>query len=84
MRAHVLLNLSNVLAKRNKMQSWPCILSLFRKEFNKFNYTGAQMLDTTYHMTMKNLEVAFFVTTFGFSRILPHVIMDVITFAKNL
>ena len=29
------------------------ILSLFRKEFNKFNYTGAQMLDSIYHMPLK-------------------------------
>ena len=82
--AHVLLNLLNVLAKSNKMQGWSCILSLFCNEFNKFNYTGAQMLDSTYHMTMKNLEFAFFVTTLGFSRILRHVEMDVITFPENL
>ena len=33
------------------------ILSVFRKEFNKFNITVAQMLDSIYHMTfnLKNL-----------------------------
>ena len=29
------------------------ILSLFRKEFNKFNNTGAGMLDSIYNMTLK-------------------------------
>ena len=37
MSAHVLLNLSNQLAKRDKMRGLPSILSLFRNEFNKFN-----------------------------------------------
>ena len=41
MSAHVLLNLSNKLGKRDKMQGLPRILSLFRYEFNKFNNTRA-------------------------------------------
>ena len=45
MSAHVLLNLLNVLKKRDKMRGLPRILSLFRNEFNKFNSTGARMLD---------------------------------------
>ena len=32
------------------MRSLPNILSLFRNEFNKFNNTRAQMLDSIYHM----------------------------------
>ena len=28
------------------------MLSLFRKEFNKFNYTRARKLDSIYHMTL--------------------------------
>ena len=48
MSAHVLLNL---LGKRDKMRGLPCILSLFRNEFNKFNNTRARMLDSIYHMT---------------------------------
>ena len=32
------------------MQGMPNILSLFRNEFNKFNNTGARMLDYFYHM----------------------------------
>ena len=53
MSAHVLLNLLNELGKRDKMQGLPRILSLFRNKFNKFNNTGAQMLDSIYHMTLQ-------------------------------
>ena len=53
MSAHVLLNLLNKLGKRDKMLGLPSILSLFRNKFNKFNNTGAQMLDSIYHMTLK-------------------------------
>ena len=35
------------------MRGLPSILSLFRNEFNKFNTTGARMLDSIYHMTLK-------------------------------
>ena len=41
MSAHVLLNLLNELRKSN--------------EFNKFNNTRAQMLDSIYHMTLRLL-----------------------------
>ena len=51
--AHVLLNLSNELGKRDKMRGLPSILSLFRIEFNEYNNKGARMLDFTYHMTLK-------------------------------
>ena len=51
MSAHVLLNLLNKLGKKEKMRGLPSILSLFRNEFNKFNNTGARMLDSIYHMT---------------------------------
>ena len=43
--AHVLLNLINELGKRDKMRGLPSILSFFRNEFNKFDNTGARMLD---------------------------------------
>ena len=49
MSAPVLLNLFNELGKSDKMQGLSSILSLFRNEFNKFNNTGAQMLDSIYH-----------------------------------
>ena len=51
MSAHVLLNLLNELGKSDKMRGLPSILLLFLKEFNKFNNTGARMLDSIYHMT---------------------------------
>ena len=35
------------------------ILSLFRNEFDKFNYTGARMLGSIYHMALKILKNAF-------------------------
>ena len=34
------------LGKEIKMRGLPSILSLFRNEFNKFNNTGARMLDS--------------------------------------
>ena len=46
---NVLLNLLNELSKRDKMRGLPSILSLFRNEFDNFNKTGAQMLDSIYH-----------------------------------
>ena len=53
MSAHVLLNLLNDLSTRDKMRDLSSILSLFRKEFNKFNTTRARMLDSIYHMTLR-------------------------------
>ena len=55
MSAHVLLNSLNELGKIYKMRGLPSILSHFRNEFNKFNYTRARMLDSIYHMTLKLL-----------------------------
>ena len=53
--AHVLLNILNELGKRDKMRGLQSILSLFRKEFNKFNKTRVRMLDSIYHMALKLL-----------------------------
>ena len=47
-----LLNLSNELGKSDIMRGWPSIVSLFRNSFDKFNNTGARMLDLTYHVTL--------------------------------
>ena len=41
------------------MRGLPSILSLFRKDFNKFNNTGARMLDSYYHMTSKVQKITF-------------------------
>ena len=43
MSAHVLLHLLIKLGIRDIMLGKPRILSLFRKEFNKFNNTGNQI-----------------------------------------
>ena len=50
MSAHVLLNLLNELGKSDKMRGLLSILLLFCNGFNKFNNTGARMLDSIYHM----------------------------------
>ena len=55
MSAHVLLNLLKELRKRDQMRGLPSILPVFHNEFYKFNNTGAQMLDSIYHMTLKLL-----------------------------
>ena len=51
MSSHVLLNLLNELRKSDKMRGLPNILLLFQNKFNKFNNTGARMLDPIYHVT---------------------------------
>ena len=61
MSVRVLLNLLNELRKRDKMQGLPSILSPFHNEFNKFNNTGARMLDFIYY-TIKNYFENIFVT----------------------
>ena len=53
MSDHDLLNLLNELGKRERMLGLPSILSLFRNKFNKFNNTGARMLDSIYHILLK-------------------------------
>ena len=53
MTARVLLTLLNELGKSDQMRGLPSILSPFRNEFNKFNNTGARMLDSIYHMTLR-------------------------------
>ena len=55
MSAHVLSNLLNELRKRDKMRDLLSILSFFRNEFDKFNNTGARMLDSIYHLILRLL-----------------------------
>ena len=50
MSAHVLLNL---LKSWGKAIKWEAFYLFFCNEFNKFNNTGAQMLDSIYHMTLE-------------------------------
>ena len=81
MLAHVLLNLLNELMLGDKIQSLSNILSFFfRNELNKCNNTGAGMIDSIYHMTLKLLENRIFgVKTTLLCHLLRNVIMDVIT-----
>ena len=51
MSVHVLLNLFNELGESDKMRGLSRILSLYHNEFNKFDDTGARMLDSIDHMT---------------------------------
>ena len=60
MSAHILLNLLNLLGKSDKMRGLPSILLLFRDELTKFNNTGARMLDSIYHMTLKLIKNRIF------------------------
>ena len=55
MSAHVLFNLLDELRKRDKMRGLPSILSLFRNDFDKFNNTRAQILDSIYQLTLRLL-----------------------------
>ena len=54
MSAHVSLNLLNKLRRGDKMLGLPSISSLFRSDFNKFNKSRAQILDSIYHMTLSH------------------------------
>ena len=53
MSAHFFIGFIKRVGKRDKMRGFPRILSLFRNEFNKLNSTGARMLDSFYHITLK-------------------------------
>ena len=56
MSAYALLNLLNKMGTKDKMRGLRSILSLFHNKFIKFNNTGARMLDSIYHMTLKQLS----------------------------
>ena len=64
------------------MRGLPSILLLFRNEFNKFNNTGARMLDSIYHMTT-TLKSHFWSKDVKFCHYVRNVVMDVITFPVN-
>ena len=56
MNAHALLKFIKRVGKIDKMRGLPSISSFFHSEFNLFNNTGARMLDSIYHMTLKLLK----------------------------
>ena len=79
MSALVLLKLLNKLWKRDKWQDLSSIMHFFRNKFYKFNKTGACMLDSIYHMTLKLIKNHIFgVKRSRFCHLLRNVIMDVI------
>ena len=86
MSVHVLLFLLSELGRRYKMRGLPSIFfSLFRTELNKFNNSGAKMLYSIFHMTVKILKNCMFgVKTSRFSLYLRNVIIDDIKFPENL
>ena len=56
MSCHVLLNLLNESGgKEIKCKDGRALYLFFPNEFNKFNNTRAQMLDSIYHMTLRLL-----------------------------
>ena len=65
------------------LRGLPSILSLFLKEFNKFNKTGTCMLNSIYLMTY-SLKSHFGVKTPLFCHLLLSHIMDGITLRTNL
>ena len=85
MSVNVSLILLNELGKRDKIGGLSSILSLFHNEFNKLNNTGAQMVDSIYHMTQKILKNCIFgLKKSRVSLILRIFIMDVISFPESL
>ena len=53
MSASALLNLSNKLKKEIKYETCLAFYFFLATSFNKLNNTGARMLDSIYHMTLK-------------------------------
>ena len=78
MSAHVLLNLLNKLGKSDKMRGLLSILSLFRKEFNKFINTAARMSDSIYHITLNLIKIAFWSENINICHLLSNIIIDFI------
>ena len=60
MSANVLLNLLNKLGKSDKIRGLQSSLLLFHNKFNKFNNTGARILDSIYRMTLKLIKKSHF------------------------
>ena len=54
MSAYVLSNLLNELGKGVKSEACRAFYRFFRNVFNKFNNTGARMLESIYHTTLKS------------------------------
>ena len=66
MTAHILLNSLNELRKKRSNARQVSHFISFSIEFNKFDNTGARMLDSIYHMTFNFFENIFGVKTLEF------------------
>ena len=53
MSAHVLSNILKEMGKETKSEACQAFYRFFYYEVNKLNNTGAQMLDSIYHMPLK-------------------------------
>ena len=85
MSAYVLLNLLNELRKKDKYEACRTFYLFFCNEFNKFNNTAVQMLDSIHHITLKLFKNHIFsVKSSRFCHLLRNVIMDVITLGTYL
>ena len=58
MNAHVLLKVLNKVRKRENTRFAEHFI-FFGNKFNKINNRGVRMLDSIYHMTLKNLKSHF-------------------------
>ena len=73
MSACVLSNLLNKLRKKIRNDTLLSILLVFPNEFNKFNNTGAWVIDSIYHMTLKlHLISDFLISDFGIKTSIFH------------
>ena len=53
---YVLFQFIKRVGESDKMRGLSSILFFFRNEFNKFNNTGARVLDSIYHMALNLLN----------------------------
>ena len=71
--------------KSDKMRGLSSISLLFRKELNKFNYTGARMLESIYHMTLEFIKNRIFgVKMSRLYQLLRNAIMDIRTSSDEI
>ena len=62
-----------------KCEAFRAFYRFFATNFNKFNKTGARMLDSVYHITLKLLKMNFWRENIKILPFLRNVIMNVIT-----
>ena len=58
-------NLLNECWKSDKMRVLPNILFLFCNSLDKFNNTGARILDSIYHRTLQDIKISYLKSQFS-------------------